>query len=106
MDKKTRFNFSTLIFSSLILLSVIFFIIGCFDLSKDIYKPNYIYLGTIIDIEGGSSSNLIILNLDTVGKVPYTIGNHCINEIRIGQRVYKKGNSKYLWVKISEGDYC
>jgi hypothetical protein len=65
----------------------------------------YTYVGKIIDMEGGSSSNLI-LTLDTIGKTPYTVQNYCSNQIRIGQKVYKRYNSNYLYVEYKKGKYC
>ena len=70
----------------------------------------YKYVGTIIDMEGGSSGKILILELDTIGKTPYTTMSKCSNKIRIGHRVYSKSssfsNNNYLWVKYAEDKYC
>jgi hypothetical protein len=72
------------------------------------YSPpdRYVYVGKIIDMEGGSSGNLIILTLDTIGKTPYTFQHYCSNRIRVGQKVYKRDNSDYLFVEYKKGMYC
>jgi len=85
---------------------IMILLLGLISLAGCISEPNYYYVGRIIDMEGGSSSNLLILKLDTIGKVPYTTQEACSNKIRIGQEVYKKSNSDYLWVKYEEDKFC
>ena len=80
------------------LLSLIF-LSGCFE-------QKYYYIGSIHDIEGGSSKNLIILTLEDGQKVPYTTQDKCSNKIRIGHDVYKRSDSEYLWVEYENGTFC
>ena len=102
MNKKGQFGL--LIF---MILSIAFIVLF-FMFVKTTEK--YEYVGTIIDMEGGSSGKILILELDTIGKTPYTTMSICSNKIRIGHRVYSKsslfGENKYLWVKYSEDKYC
>lgn len=75
-----------------------------------ITPSEYKYVGTIVDMEGGTSRSVLILELDTIGKTPYTTAIRCSNKIRIGHKVYSKsgffGESSYLWVKYADGKYC
>jgi hypothetical protein len=90
------------------------FMIIAFEFGVILYlnydTTEYTYVGTIIDMEGGSSGKILILELDTIGKTPYTTMSKCSNKIRIGQKVYSKSsyisNSNYLWVKYDEDKYC
>ena len=70
----------------------------------------YEYVGKIINMEGGTSSQTLILELDTIGKTPYRTMQRCSNKIRIGQKVYWRksafGRNQYLWVKYAEDKYC
>jgi len=92
-----------------IIVFVIVFVLFCciaIFFSFHNQEDEYNYLGTIVDMEGGSSSQLIILELDTVGKTPYTLQKKCSNKIRIGQEVYKKVGSDYLWVEYEPDKFC
>jgi len=71
---------------------------GCYD-------DHYEYVGTIRDIEGGSG-NVLILTLNEGVKVPYTFANRCVDEVRIGQKVYSRSNSNFLWVEYETGKFC
>ncbi len=91
-----------------IMIIAVFAIIGITYLDNE--TTEYKYVGTIIDMEGGTSRSVLILELDTIGKTPYTTGRRCSNKIRIGHRVYSKSssfsNNDYLWVKYAEDKYC
>ena len=89
----------------LLILGIIvtLFVIDLFERSP--VNP-YTYVGTIIDMEGGSSGSIIIIELDTIGKTPYTMQKFCSNKIRIGQKVYEKKGSEYLWVEYEPEKYC
>ena len=67
-------------------------------------NSDYTYLGKITDISGGSSDKVLILTLDTIGKVPYTFNSPCVDKIRVGMPVYD--GSEYLWVQYAPGEYC
>ena len=89
---------------------LILFSMGLFAVFVIGYIPEYEYVGTIIDMEGGTSSFTLILELDTIGKTLYKTQKKCSNKIRIGDDVYWRtsffGKSNYLWVKYAEGKYC
>lgn len=92
-----------------ILLIGMFFLFGCLLLGfailiiSEMNKP-YTYVGRITDMEGGSSSNVLILNIDTIGKTPYRFISNCVDKIRIGQEVYK--HNDILLVAYEPGQYC
>lgn len=66
---------------------------------------NYTYVGKITDISSGGSSNLI-LDIDTIGKTPYTANARCSNMIRINQSVFTKDSDNYLWVEYAPEKFC
>ena len=104
MNKKGRFGLVIILF-----IVLYFSAVGIFFYLEN-QATEYKYVGKIIDMEGGTSSSVLILELDTIGKTPYTTQRKCSNKIRIGQTVYSKeglfGKNRYLWVKYAEGKYC
>ena len=85
---------------------IISLLIGLILLNGCGVEQNYNYIGKIIDIEGGSSKQVLVLTLDTIGKVPYTTQWTCSNKIRLGQSVYERTDSDYLWVEYDIGKFC